>query len=102
MTMPASDIENLPFGSLSRPLAEEVLQSAEEAVLTNPASVNGMADQGLSFVSPAADAAGAHSPQVGKLARHVAQKPFLSAFLALAAGALLAAVVRSALQRRRH
>lgn len=102
MTMPASDKENPPFGAPSRPLGEEVLQSAEDAVLTNPASVDGMPDHGLASDPQAADTAEARAPKVSKLARQVAEQPVFSALLAFAAGALLIALVRSALQRGRR
>lgn len=98
MTMPATDTDtdtdHPSSGSPSR-------SPANEAIQTVPAAGDDMAAQGLSLGSPATDATSARSRQVGKLAQQVAKKPFLSAFVALAAGALLAAVVRSALQRRR-
>lgn len=101
MTKPASDTDHPPFGAPPRPLTEDVLQSAEEAVLSNPASVEGMPDQGLPSTPKIADASVTRAGYASKLAQQVAEKPFQSALLAFAAGAFLAALVRSAMQRRR-
>lgn len=57
MTKPASDTDHPPFGEPPRTLTEDVLQSAEEAVLSNPASVAGMPEQGLPSAPKIADAA---------------------------------------------
>lgn len=89
------------LGSPHRQLTDDVLQSAEEAVLTNPAPVEGDPVQTELLES---------EPATGKallryqdaVARYVAQKPCQSALIAVAAGALAAAVLRSALQRRRR
>ena len=80
----------------SRPLNEDVLQSAEQAVLSNPAS-DGM-------LAPAGHDAAAMGVLVRyreALASQVARKPAQSALLALAAGALAAALLRSLVSRRR-
>ncbi len=96
MITPASDIHDTPFGAPPRPLNEEVLQSAEEAVLANPASV-----ETLQAGEPeAAEAGAARTPYADRLARRAAEKPVQSALLALAAGALLAALVKASLSRR--
>ncbi len=84
-----------------RQLTDDVLQSAEEAVLSNPAPIEG---------GPAQIAPPESEPASGQallryqdaVARYVAQKPCQSALIAVAAGALAAAVLRSALQRRRR
>lgn len=99
MSTLASDIHDTPFGAPSRPLTEEVLQSAEEAVLANPASVETL--QGGEPVPEAADLVASRAPYADRLARQVADKPFQSALIALTAGAVLAALVRAALSRRR-
>lgn len=101
MTKPASDTDHPPFGAGPRTLTEDVLQSAEEAVLSNPASVAGMPEQGLPSAPKIADAAVTRAASADKLAQRMAEKPFQSALLAFVAGALLAALVRSAMQRRR-
>ena len=101
MTKPASDTDHPPFGEPPRTLTEDVLQSAEEAVLSNPASVAGMPEQGLPSAPKIADAAVTRAASADKLAQRMAEKPFQSALLAFVAGALLAALVRSAMQRRR-
>ena len=101
MTKPASDTDHPPFGAPPRTLTEDVLQSAEEAVLSNPASVAGMPEQGLPSAPKIADAAVTRAASADKLAQRMAEKPFQSALLAFVAGALLAALVRSAMQRRR-
>lgn len=100
MATPASDIDDTPFGAPPRPPAEEVLQSAEEAVLVNPASVDTL--QGSEPVVEAAEPTTTRSPYADRLAQHVAEKPMQSALVALAAGALLAFFVKSALSRRRR
>ncbi|MBA4329965.1 MAG: hypothetical protein C0428_17195 [Polaromonas sp.] len=92
-----SDISNTPFGSPPRPLTEHVLQSAEEAVLANPASVETLQDGAPGLAHPAA----ASRPR-DRLARIVGDRPLQSALAALLAGALLAALVKAALSRRRH
>lgn len=71
----------------ARRLDDAVLQSAEEAVLANPASAAVLPGQG--------------TPQP-TLARRVAQQPFGAALLAFGAGALAAAVLRSVVNRRKH
>ncbi|MES2955905.1 MAG: hypothetical protein V4711_10640 [Pseudomonadota bacterium] len=98
MSTPASDIDNTPFGAPPRPLTEDVLQSAEEAVLANPASVDTL--QGGEPVPQAADAGVSRASYTDRLARHASEKPLQSALIALAAGALLAVLVKAALSRR--
>ncbi|MDP2817709.1 MAG: hypothetical protein Q8O29_05415 [Polaromonas sp.] len=98
MSTPASEIHDTPLGAPPRPLTEEVLQSAEEAVLANPASADIL--QGGEPLPEAADPAPGRVRYADRLARRVAEKPVQSALLALAAGALLAALVKAALSRR--
>jgi len=101
MPLSASDNDLPPFGAPPRPLTDEVLQSAEEAVLTNPGSVEGMPEQGGVDVAPGAQEPSVpRAPYTRRLAQHVAEHPVQSALLAVAAGALMAAVVKAALQRR--
>ncbi len=77
----------------ARRLDDDVLQSAQEAVLTNPAAAAVLPGQG----EPLAMRDG----QTPALARRVAQQPFAAALLAFAAGAMAAALLRSAVKRRR-
>lgn len=90
MHTPASNIPDTPFGAPPRPLTEDVLQSAEEAVLANPASV-----EILQGGEPEA-----RTPYTDRLAHYAAEKPVQSALLALGAGALLAVLLKAALSRR--
>ncbi|MDP1566627.1 MAG: hypothetical protein Q8L91_10275 [Polaromonas sp.] len=100
MVTNASDISDTPFGAPPRPLTEEVLQSAEEAVLTNPASVETL--QGVQ-PEPALDRpVTSEGPSTDRLARIVGEKPLQSALAALLAGALLASLLKLALRRRRR
>jgi hypothetical protein len=99
MNTPASDTHDTPFGAPPRPLTEDVLQSAEEAVLANPASVESLQDG--EPVPDASRAGVSRTPYADGLARRVAEKPVQSALLALAFGALLTALVKAALIRRR-
>jgi hypothetical protein len=99
MSTHASEIHDTPFGAAPRPLTEDVLQSAEEAVLANPASVETL-QGGESEPEEASDPATSRTRYTDRLARHAAEKPLQSALLALAAGALLAALVKAALRRR--
>lgn len=99
MSTPASDIHDTPFGASPRPLNEDVLQSAEQAVLANPASVETLQDGDP--VPDTATTALARTPYADRLARRASEKPVQSALLALASGALLAALVKAALVRRR-
>ncbi len=92
----ASYIPDTPFGAPPRPLTEDVLQSAEEAVLANPASV-----ETLQGGEPeAAGTSEARTPYTDRLAHYAAEKPVQSALLALGAGALLAVLLKAALSRR--
>lgn len=98
MVTNASALSDTPFGAAPRPLTEEVLQSAEEAVVTNPASVETL--QGGESLPEPRGGAGSAGLHTDRLARIVADKPLQSALAALFAGALLAALVRLALSRR--
>ncbi|MDI1273947.1 hypothetical protein [Polaromonas sp.] len=97
MITPRHEEENNGSDAPSRPLNDEVLQSAEQAVLSNPASDG--------ILAPAGEGAGA-TGVLGRyraaLAGQVARRPGQSALLALAAGALGAALLRSAVNRRRR
>jgi hypothetical protein len=99
MANTASDRSDTPFGAPPRPLTEGVLQSAEEAVLANPASVETL--QGGEAFPQSESPAAAARPNTDRLARIVGEKPLQSALAALLAGALLAALLRHALNRRR-
>jgi hypothetical protein len=81
----------------SRSLNEDVLQSAEQAVLGNPASDGILAPAGHDAAAP-----GVLTRYRESLASQVARKPGQSALLALAAGALAAAALRSVVSRRRR
>ncbi|MBC7597657.1 MAG: hypothetical protein H7238_01400 [Polaromonas sp.] len=89
--------------ALTRRLDDDVLQSAEEAVLTNPNSsavLQGHTDpQAVNDVK----AGSTESPPVYQraLARQVAQQPFTAALIAFGAGALLISIMRSVISRRR-
>jgi hypothetical protein len=94
-----SDLSDTPFGAPPRPLTEDVLQSAEEAVLANPASVETL--QGGEPAAESSGPAGNAAPNTDRLARMVGEKPLQSALAALLAGALLASLVKLAFSRRR-
>ena len=98
MSTLASEIHSPPFGSPPRPLGEDVLQSAEQAVLANPASVEIL--QGGELEPQAADTGVTRAPFTERLARRAAEKPVQSALIALVAGALLAGLVKATLRRR--
>lgn len=100
MTTPTPDSQTLPFGSPPRQLQEEVLQSAEEAVLTNPASVDGLDPLGISSGLVPAENGQARLSYRDAVARYVARKPWQSALVAATLGALAASLVmRSTAQR---
>lgn len=97
MTTSRIEEENaLPLAP-SRPLNEDVLQSAEQAVLSNPASDGILAPVGHDAAAP-----GVLTRYRESLASQVARKPGQSALLALAGGALAAALLRSVVSRRRR
>lgn len=98
MVTSTSNFSETPFGAPPRPLNEAVLQSAEEAVLANPASADTLHDDEPASPAPGLPAS-AH-PVPNRLARLVAERPFQATLAALAAGALLAALARLALARR--
>ncbi|MES2383386.1 MAG: hypothetical protein V4593_02485 [Pseudomonadota bacterium] len=99
MVSTPSDLSHTPFGAASRPLTEGVLQSAEEAVLANPASVEML--QNGEPVPPADRPARSGGPDTDRLARIVGEKPLQSVLVALLAGALLTSLVKLALRRHR-
>ncbi|MES2241780.1 MAG: hypothetical protein V4639_02805 [Pseudomonadota bacterium] len=97
MITPRIEEENAVSAPPSRPLNEDVLQSAEQAVLSNPASDGILAPAGHDAAAP-----GVLARYRVSLASQVARKPGQSALLALAAGALAAAALRSVVRRRRR
>ncbi len=98
--MSTQNKENSPFGSPARALEEKVMQSADAAVLSNPASVGGLPNAGFASDLRGPDGSVPRAPKVDQLAKLVSEKPVLYALVAFAAGAALAALVRSAVQRR--
>ena len=97
MITPHHEEDNAVPAAPSRPLNEDVLQSAQQAVLSNPAS-----DGILATADQDAAAPGALARYRDSLADQVARKPGQSALLALAAGALGAALLRTLVSRRRR
>lgn len=83
-----------------RRLDDDVLQSAEEAVLNNPESTAVLPGQGSPRPIPASMATSSATVQP-TLALRVAQQPFSAALLAFGAGALAVALLRSVVKRRR-
>lgn len=104
MTTPTLHDESTLPDAGSRHLGDDVLQSAEEAVLTNPASsAQVLAPGGVDPGTASGDALPHHQRLHGyqqELAAYVARKPAQSALMALVAGAALAALVRAAFSRR--
>ena len=98
MATTASPLSETPFGAPPRPLTDDVLQTAEEAVLASPGGE--VLQGGEPLLEPAGRVPGG-VPHTDRLARIVAEKPLQSALAALLAGALLAALVKFALGRRR-
>ena len=96
---PSTALDEVSPAQHARRLTDDVLQSAEEAVLANPASADVAPDlEALPARLPAQ--APAWSRYEGALARKVASKPLASALIAIGAGALAAAVLRSLVIRR--
>lgn len=87
----AVDLFGADTAAQGRRLNDEVLQSAEDAVLSNPDAA------ALPVETPDA---GALSRYEAALTGYVARRPFQSALMAVAAGAAIAAILRSALRRR--
>lgn len=89
-----------------RHLGDDVLQSAEEAVLTNPASTaETLASGAFEPDAVTGEALSRHQRlhrYQEELAAYVARKPAQSALMALVAGAALAALLRAAFSRRGH
>lgn len=96
MTRTPADGYANPFES-PRHLNDDVLQTAEEAVLTNPASVESMNPQPGIYTDT--DVPGPHLTRHA-LAGYVAEKPCRSALMAMVLGGVVAAVMRSALAHR--
>lgn len=97
MITPRHEEDNAVPAAPSRSLNEDVLQSAEQAVLSNPASDGILAAAGHDAAAP-----GVLTRYRESLADQVARKPGQSALLALAAGALGAALLRTLVSRRRR
>ncbi|WP_397409681.1 hypothetical protein [Polaromonas sp.] len=95
MTTIRNEEENTVPAAPSRSLNEDVLQSAEQAVLSSPASEGILAPDGPDTAAP-----GVLVRYRESLASQVARKPGQSVLLALAAGALAAVALRSAVSRR--
>lgn len=86
---------------LTRRLDDDVLQSAEEAVLANPNSTAVLQAQG-DPQTVKAGSAGSPAKYQQALARQLAQQPFTAALLAFGAGAMVLALLRSIISRRRN
>ena len=84
----------------TRRLDDEVLQSAEEAVLANPTSTAVLQGQG-DPQTVKAGSVGSPPKYQQALARQVAQQPFTAALLAFGVGAMAIALMRSVISRRR-
>lgn len=87
----SGDLYEADAGAQGRRLNEDVLQSAEDAVLSNPDAV---------AVPVETPGPGLVSRYETALTGYVARRPFQSALMAVAAGAAVAALLRSALRRR--
>jgi len=87
----SGDLSGADAAAQGRRLNEDVLQSAEDAVLTNPDAA---------AVVVETPSAGVLSRYETALTGYVARRPFQSALMAVAAGAAVAALLRSALHRR--
>jgi hypothetical protein len=85
------DLYEADAAAQGRRLNEDVLQSAEDAVLSNP-------DAAAVLVETPAP--GVLSRYETALTGYVARRPFQSALMAVAAGAAVAALLRSTLHRR--
>lgn len=106
MTTPSLHAESTSSGTAHRHLGDDVLQSAEEAVLTNPASsAEALAPGAFESDAVTGEALPRHQRlhrYQEELAAYVARKPAQSALMALVAGAALAALLRAAFSRRGH
>jgi hypothetical protein len=106
MTTPSLHEESAPPEGRARRLNDDVLQSAEDALLTNPASSADALAPGA--FDPGTAASGAlprysrYQRYQEELAAYVARKPAQSALMALAAGAAAAALLRAVFSRRGH
>lgn len=102
--MPSLNEEKSPQ-SEPRQLSDDVLQSAQEAVLANPASAEAAPFQTVT-VEGAENAESSERTRVPlsryqeTLCAYVARKPGTSALMAAAVGALFAGLVKAALSRR--
>ncbi|OOG39838.1 hypothetical protein [Polaromonas sp. A23] len=99
--MPSLNDEISPQ-SQPRQLGDDVLQSAEEAVLVNPTSAEAALFQTVSVGGTEAEkgAGGSLSRYQEALCAYVARKPGTSALMAAATGALVAGLLKFALGRR--
>ena len=84
----------------ARRLDDDVLQSAEEAVLANPTSTAVLPGQGDPKAAKAGSAGSPPNYQQA-LARQVAHQPFTASLLAFGVGAIVIVLMRSAISRRR-
>ncbi len=100
MTSPSAEPSTFPRSQAPRQLSEDVLQSAEEAVLVDPVAVDD-----VQFLSDAAGADAAQvravAPRRRSLGEFVAARPGQTALAAAVVGGLLAGTVRHLLFRRR-
>lgn len=106
MTTPSLHEASASPDAAHRHLGDDVLQSAEEAVLTNPASSVEALAPGAFDPGPAADDVlpgySRYQRYQEELGAYVARKPAQSALMALAAGAAVAALLRAVFSRRGH
>ncbi len=99
MTTSPTDRKLSRLGAPPRQLGDDVLQSAEEAVLSDSTAGEGALAQ-IQFPEPAVEKVLARYQDA--LAGYAARKPFQSALVAAAVGALAALVLKSALTQRRR
>lgn len=93
------DNEAVGMRTNGRRLDDNVFQSAEEAVLSNSASADVLPGQ-TDFQAMPAASSGLPGKQDTTWVRQVARQPFAAALLAFATGALAAALLRFAINRR--
>lgn len=97
--MATFDNEAVGTRTTGRRLDDNVFQSAEEAVLSNPASAAVLPGQ-TDFQAMPALMNGLPGKQHPTWVWQVARQPFAAALLAFATGALAAALLRFAINRR--
>lgn len=100
MTLPLPETPGQPpVSTAPRQLADDVLQSAEEAVLTDPVSVEGV--ELLDKPSTGADTPVVSRESRRSLGQYVADRPGQSALIAALFGAVAAGLLRQLWERRR-